>query len=703
MGNYHTQRDRVGSKLRFAFGFFMLIGAVAMLLTAATTAFVSAQQPTPPFPTATPSENVLVVLDAFVRGGPAETYVAVGSLQEGAILSPVNRSADGRWVLIRYRRGFGWIRRDLAFWVENIDLLPILPTDNLTPTAVPSLTTPTYFLPTETPTGDYVSVNARSAFIRAGPGRTYLRLGQVYPGDPLAPLSRNEDATWILIPYRGGVGWLRSDLGTWTTNLEQLPVFEGPDLTPTATLTYTITPLPTRTYTPTATPTATFTASATFTPSNTPTQTETPSNTPPPTETPTNTATVTPLPTETATPTATFTTTFTATPTFTVTFTPTPTFTETPPPTATFTATSEPTTPPSNTPAATFTETTLPSATFTFTPTTQPSETFTHTAQPSATTAPSATFTATPTFTPEPSATAMDTETVTATLTTTATLTEAVAVSVATDVPPSNTPQPPTEPATTAPSETATETLTPTVAPTDTAIPTATFTATDAPTEAPTNTATQELPTQTAQPTLTETSVAQIAGDVTSTAVEPVASETPQETQVAAVPTTPPGDTDTTTPPTATISGGLRIPPAAIVGGVGLLGVLTYIGLYLRGLAASERYAKGFVIEDCPVCKRGELIVESRPERIFGIPHARRTVRCTNCRSVLREVGYRRWRYAVDRLENAPMFDRWNNRELDEATLQQLLQRPVTTIRPVTRPDFVDDEHSSDSPNPPQT
>jgi hypothetical protein len=140
--------------------------------------------------------------------------------------------------------------------------------------------------------------------------------------------------------------------------------------------------------------------------------------------------------------------------------------------------------------------------------------------------------------------------------------------------------------------------------------------------------------------------------------------------------------------------GGLPIPLEALLGGVGLLGVLSYIGLYLRGVNSVERYAKGFVIDQCPVCRRGELMVDATTKRTLGIPGARHTVRCTNCRSVLREVGYRRWRYAVDRLENIPLFDRLNNRELDEETLKMLLDNPpsATGNGVVVNPRFVDND-----------
>jgi hypothetical protein len=128
--------------------------------------------------------------------------------------------------------------------------------------------------------------------------------------------------------------------------------------------------------------------------------------------------------------------------------------------------------------------------------------------------------------------------------------------------------------------------------------------------------------------------------------------------------------------------------------------VFGYVGLYWRGLSGAERYARGFVVDYCPVCRRGSLVVESRHERVFGIPNARRTVQCTVCRSVLRETGNRRWRYAVDPIENHTLYERFNGREIDEETFKVLASEvtvssePPVPRPPATPPAFVDDEEA---------
>lgn len=139
------------------------------------------------------------------------------------------------------------------------------------------------------------------------------------------------------------------------------------------------------------------------------------------------------------------------------------------------------------------------------------------------------------------------------------------------------------------------------------------------------------------------------------------------------------------------------MPVEALVGGALLALVLGYTALYARGLAQSNRYAKGFVFDKCPICQRGEPLLEARQERWFGVPNTRWIVRCTECRSVLRETSDHQWRYAVDPLENPFLYERFNGREMDDDLLRELARRaPEFTAsrppRPVTPPTFVDDE-----------
>ena len=138
--------------------------------------------------------------------------------------------------------------------------------------------------------------------------------------------------------------------------------------------------------------------------------------------------------------------------------------------------------------------------------------------------------------------------------------------------------------------------------------------------------------------------------------------------------------------------GAPRIPSEALVGGALLVAVLVYVVFYWRGLASTERYAEGFVIERCPVCKHGHLTVETRQDRFLGIPRPRSIVRCDNCRSVLREVSAGHWRYAVDSVVNGRLYNQLNGRVVDEEMLETL-ERQTPTVRPsANAPAFIDDE-----------
>jgi hypothetical protein len=548
---------------------------------------------------ATPSEgNIVVVESAFVRSGPGDEFIPVGALYAGDKVSPLNISEDGFWILIPYSRGNGWIQRNLVQWEDNaaLDLLPVMAAD-ITPTPRVEITN-TPFIPTSTPAGNYVNPeNALSVYVRAGPARNYLRLGQLRLNDTVIPVARNEDSTWIMIrfqlsPLREGFGWVAADLITWENpaSLAELPVVLETNLTPTATFTPSITPSATGTIAPSLTPSASPTASETLEPS----------------------------------------------------FTPSPT------------ATTEPSITPSST--STSTETATASAT------TTPTSTSTETATASATTA--------PTNTAEPSATASATTAPTETATSSPTL-EPSATSTPTDAP------------TITPSETSTATdtatFTPTVAPTEDAALVVVF-----PSETPT-----DEPTLTPSPseTVTETSA---PTDIFAVQNTVVAVNSTLEPTSSTVEPSPLPLVEETVPSTS-----FSIPLEAIVGLIALVLVALYIGLYMQGLNAASRYKEGFVIETCPVCQRGHLHIEERPNRLLGIPMVRRTVRCDECRSVLRETGNRRWRYAVDRIENPVMFDRFNGREVTDADLERLLKQPPKNTSARTNPTFVDDEQGN--------
>ena len=316
---------------------------------------VNAQSDTAP----TPVGSYVIRDNIYVRGGPSEAYTPVGSLRAGSPLRPVSQNEGGTWVLIAYNRGFGWIRRDLGYWNVDIDALPVVLEPDLTPTFVAGSETPTPFLTTPTPVGNWINVGELGAFVRTGPGFRYPIYGELDDGDIVEPVGRNADGSWILIRMTSGFAWINRTLVEWVDELDTLPILQINALTPSATFTVTATPSITTTLEPSATPTdpPTITSTATSTmipPSATLTETTAPTNTPSPTFAASVTESVTPSPTITASATVTI----IATPTFTLTLTSTASVTAQATVTPSLTATLAPTD--TQTSTATSTDTLIP-------------------------------------------------------------------------------------------------------------------------------------------------------------------------------------------------------------------------------------------------------------------------------------------------------------------------------------------------------
>jgi uncharacterized protein YgiM (DUF1202 family) len=610
------------------------------LLLSLSGSYAFAQQASPS-PTPTPRGSYVVRDNIFVRGGPAESYLPVGSLRRGAPLIPLSRNEAATWILISYFRGFGWVRRDLGYWAVNIDALPVIDESNLTPTPIPGTeSSPTFVAPTETPTGNWIDVGEMGAFVRTGPGLTYSIYGELQDGTTVIPVGRTSDSTWILLRLTSGFAWINRELVNWTDDLDSLPILELDALTPSATFTNTLTPTSTATSTTTTTPSVTPTSTNSSTPSATQTNTgtSTPSTTSTSTNTFTSTATQTNIPTDTAT----------------------------------------------NIPSATPTVTASPSLTFAVQVLVATEVIATRTlVSPSATLVPP---TATPSFTLTiaPTNTPSLTNTpILPTLTSTADATRTMIAQVVFGTQTANA---------SVPTPTPLSVLTNTAA----SLPTLAFT----------------LPVADASVFATVISDANATG--TGVAVAVFASLTaradeafvqPSQTVLTGTRTSasstsitsavePPQQVGNSVP--ATITPG--VPAEAIVGGGVVLLVLAYVGLYWRGLASLDRYKKGYVIQSCPVCGRGHLTVDTRQERTFGIPRGRYTVRCNECRSVLREAGDRRWRYAIDPIDNPALYERFNNKVLDEETLRKLEKQYGQPSRaphvrsPAPPPKFLDDE-----------
>lgn len=599
-------------------------------------------------PTSTPNVNWVNVEPGInVRSGPGYGYGLVGRLRYGSWVQPLARSLGGEWILITYLTIQGWVQRDGVSWQLDTDSLPVIWEANPTPIPPPAhYNTPGG--PTYTPNTNWVR-SLEGAYVRAGPGEWYILVGSLFTGDVVDPVAQSVNGDWIMIRLEDGYGWIRADLVAWTVNTDRLAVVDRAALTvdpsvtlasPTILFTETLTATGTQqrvTTTPglTETPTYTATEPPSSTPTELPTQTPTVTPTPVPpslTSTPTNEPSATP--TNTATATATDRPTLTNTPTAMLTPTQTPmaTLTDTP------TATATPTDTPSNTPSPTdtLTPTERPTVAVVVVPTDTP-------IPPSPTRTPSATPTASPTATRTPTLTATATLTATPTATITASHTSTSTAS-------------PTE--TSTPTRTATPTAEPSLTPTPRPTNTASRTATETP--APTDTALP--PPLTASPTATLTPLAVAAVD------------SPGDQS---------GPAESAGPPAVLEPDGPNNWIGWLAGGAVLLAVV-YAGVYLVQAASVNRVGPEFMLDICPVCEAGRLHLDARRYRVAGILRVRRVVRCDNCRSILRDIGRQRWRYAVDRAANPALYDQLNGHVVTE---QQLLQ-----ISPEQPPRYIEDD-----------
>jgi len=224
------------------------------------------------------------------------------------------------------------------------------------------------------------------------------------------------------------------------------------------------------------------------------------------------------------------------------------------------------------------------------------------------------------------------------------------------------------------------------------------------------------FPTTTPEDEETPTSEPQDAADTPEPATEEIPqeeAETPGETEAAAVPAQPteistpaPSDGSPTLPDASNLPSAINSTTLTIIGA--LIGSLALLGLILlyfqrRGEAKRElqRYEAGFPLEICSVCQVGKLTLEEKVKGAFGIPQVTRSVRCSNCRSLLREVEPGFWRYNIDPYVNPNLAYKYNTQQFSDAGLLELVEEayqyqpvveeePEEQVVPIEATDIVD-------------
>lgn len=130
-------------------------------------------------------------------------------------------------------------------------------------------------------------------------------------------------------------------------------------------------------------------------------------------------------------------------------------------------------------------------------------------------------------------------------------------------------------------------------------------------------------------------------------------------------------DANSDSVPSSSISPGSGL----AIGGVGMLLLGFYGWRFVRGTRNLRRYSDGFVVDWCPVCRTGRLHLDEHVNRVLGVPRVHRTVRCNECRSVLREMRPGEWRYAVDPVADEAFAAEHNGNLFYDAGLIELVSQ----------------------------
>lgn len=198
----------------------------AVAAQAPTNTPMATATPVPPTATPTPAaqSNLLpaqlrVSGDiVYARSAPSLDAEQVGALVLGDVVDVIERSADGAWYRICCVAGEqAWMAAEFLEPVGNEWITP-------QPSPAPPTPTPTPPLLAEPTTN---GVNARK-----GPSTSYGKIGQLFTGDSLEVLGKNESGTWYkLCCVNGEQAWVAAEFLSLSGDAASVPVVEAPPLT----------------------------------------------------------------------------------------------------------------------------------------------------------------------------------------------------------------------------------------------------------------------------------------------------------------------------------------------------------------------------------------------------------------------------------------------------------------------------------------
>ncbi len=170
-------------------------------------------------------DSLLNMPTVYTVQGRVEPYEN-GDFSRNVTIFRLN-DTGGVEVLARYKNAERLPEDDLI--VQELNPVAVIGTPTFTPTATPSQT-PTY-TPSPTPSQLQLIVISDTVNVRSGPGLFYEELGQLQRGSTATIVGANEDLSWFVIQYRGGIGWVAAEFVEVFDPgglLNQLPIIQAP-------------------------------------------------------------------------------------------------------------------------------------------------------------------------------------------------------------------------------------------------------------------------------------------------------------------------------------------------------------------------------------------------------------------------------------------------------------------------------------------
>lgn len=130
-------------------------------------------------------------------------------------------------VLARYKNTERLPDDDLV--VQELNPVAVIGTPTFTPTMTPTETAT--YTPSPTPSQLQLTVISDTVNVRSGPGLFYEEIGQFQRGATATIVGANEDLSWLVIQYRGGIGWVAAEFVEVFDPgglLNQLPIIQAP-------------------------------------------------------------------------------------------------------------------------------------------------------------------------------------------------------------------------------------------------------------------------------------------------------------------------------------------------------------------------------------------------------------------------------------------------------------------------------------------